>query len=82
MSNVSEIQAAIDKYLDNFGGEESSAPFGNHLLGQVKALLSSHAVIDKETAQSALFVLDTEGFHDDAREFRDELLRIHTHKGK
>ena len=84
MSEQEEILAKIEALMSNEknGDETDCLIDAYHIIKRTKALLSSHAVIDKETAEGTICVLETEGFHEDAQEFRYELLRLSTHKGK
>lgn len=85
MSEVSEILEEIDKYIvypwpaDGISGLE---PEWYTLLNRCKALLSSHAVIDKDLAISAQEVLYIEGFDDDSELIQAEIDRLSTHKGE
>ena len=79
MSEVSEIQAAIDKYLSGSVRDLAAV----RLLKRLKALLSSHAVITQKTADLAeVSIMLGAGHGDESVEIRKELTRLSTHKGK
>ncbi len=69
---VSEILEEIDVEL------KSAATDPLRLLGKLKTLLSTHAVIAKETAESVVCVLDIEGEDFEKDIVQAELTRLST----
>ena len=85
MSEVSEIQAEIDEFMELADSIPliSKGGFATALMRKVQALLSSHAVITQKTADLAeVSIMLGAGHGDESVEIRKELTRLSTHKGK
>ena len=89
MSEVSEILEEIEAHIKE--GVKPATGVDDvrlyalesfHLIEKLQALLSSHAVIDEETAELAKEALYLQCFDDAEAMVASELTRLSTHKGK